>query len=315
MRKNDSDIRILGNARLLDSHPAVILNSRHGKYPKGDDPWVKNTISAVKSAISMGRSVIASVGMNTWELALWAAGEYGGSVIIILPKTKQTEIVNNMEYFMQDFNLKLDRCALIFIDSSPGTRGKKGWWENRDNLAFDLAYEIMPVSIRDDGRWNTILNSPLIKAKKVYCGFQIKYQNATEKMKMVIEIPSSGISYNWDYITHWTRRFSGPWPGEKSADFYRAIAFGGINYPRSADATLERILSENLLRGSSSWMKNNKTAVSFTQLPPLKATELMKYRKRYVRYTFEPFGIAIKKDAARETGIKPVEYIEKTRGL
>lgn len=309
MRENYIETRFFGNPSMLEGDPSVILNSRQGKYPKGGDPWVKNTIEAVKSEISMGRTVIASIGMNTWELVLWAVGEYGGTAIIILPKEKEDEIVNNMEYFMQDFDFKLDRCALVFVESTVGSRGKKGWWENRDNSAIEMAYEITPVSIRDGGRWDKILKSPLIEGKRVNREFQTGYQKKPDKMEMVIEIPSSGISYDWDYITHWTRRFSGPWPGEKSADYYRVIAHCGVNYPRTADATLKRILSEHKLRGSSSWMKSGKSAVSFTELHPHKAIELMKWRRRYVRYTFEPFGVAIKKDSAMDIGIKPVKYL------
>jgi hypothetical protein len=311
MLNPDSDILTYGNTRLFDTETAVILNSRHGKFPKGSDIWVRNTISAVKSAIGRRKTVIASIGMNTWEIVLWACGEYGGSVIVILPDNKRDEIVNNVEYFMHDYGLKLDNCAFKLVQSAGNSNGKKAWWDTRDKLAIDMAYEIMPVSIRKGGRWSEVLISPIVNAKMVNREFQTAYNHKPEKTQMAFEIINDGISYNPDFITHWTRRFCCPWPGERSADYYKAIANSANEYPRGADATLKRILSEKLLRGSSTRIKNGKIAVGFTDLPPHEAVKLMRWRKRYCRYTFEPYGIAIRKEAAIDAGIKPVTYIGK----
>ncbi|MCD6217247.1 hypothetical protein J7L05_05235 [bacterium] len=329
MLNPDSDIRTYGNTYLFDTETAVILNSRHGKFPKGSDIWVRNTVSAVKSAIGRRKTVIASIGMNTWEIALWACGEYGGNVIVILPDNKRYEIVNNVECFMHDYGLKLDNCAFKLVQSEGHSNGKKAWWDARDKLAIDMAYEIMPVSIRKGGRWSEVLISPIVNAKMVNREFQTAYNHKPEKTQMAFEIPQSGISYisnldcsnldcdnpdcsisyNPDFITHWTRRFCCPWPGEKSADYYKAIAYSRDKYPRGAGATLKRILSEKLLRGSSTRIKNGKIAVGFTDLPPHEAVKLMRWRKRYCRYTFEPYGIAIRKEAAIDAGIRPVTYI------
>ena len=315
MLNPDSDILTYGNSSLLNTETGVILNSRHGKFPKGSDAWVRNTISAVKSAVSGGKTIVASVGMNTWEIVLWACGEYGGNAIIILPISRQNEIVNNAEYFMQDYGLKFDSCAFCFVKPACASRGKKAWRDARDKLAVDLGYEIMPVSIRKDSRRSKVLENSIMNGKTVNREFQIKYNHNPEKTRMVFEMSQNGISYNWDYITHWTRRFCGPWSSEKPADYYKAITNSYDKYPRGADATLNRILSEKLLRGSSVRIKNGKHAVGFTDLPPHEAVKLMKWRKRYCRYTFEPYGIAIRKEAAIDAGIKPVTYIDKTRGL
>jgi hypothetical protein len=50
--------------------------------------------------------------------------------------------------------------------------------------------------------------------------------------------------------------------------------------------------------------------VAFTALAPSEAVPLMRWRKRYVRPTFEPYGIAICKMAAMDLGIRPVTYVE-----
>ena len=77
-----------GEKRLLYQDPVLILNSRQSKTPVGTDPWIRNTIDAVKFAVDSGSPVIASIGMNTWELVLWAVGECDGSAIILCPIKK-----------------------------------------------------------------------------------------------------------------------------------------------------------------------------------------------------------------------------------
>ena len=49
-------------------------------------------------------------------------------------------------------------------------------------------------------------------------------------------------------------------------------------------------------------------AVAFTALSIGEALGLMRWRQRYVRYTFEPFGLAIRRSALIELGAKQVSY-------
>jgi hypothetical protein len=125
-------------------------------------------------------------------------------------------------------------------------------------------------------------------------------------MPVGIEVPEI---HPWPYLTHWTRRCYGPWPGEKAADFYRHLAQSGDEYPRSARATLGRILEELRIRSSSERIRGGEVVVAFTALSPAEALPLMKWRPRYVRPTFEPYGICIHRKAAQTAGIQPVEYL------
>jgi hypothetical protein len=48
--------------------------------------------------------------------------------------------------------------------------------------------------------------------------------------------------------------------------------------------------------------------VSFSALKPLEAVKLMRWRRRYVCYSFEPYGVAIRADIADAAGLRPVIY-------
>ena len=134
------------------------------------------------------------------------------------------------------------------------------------------------------------------QTKKKYGDIKLEEINST--------IPRSG----WDYISHWTRTYHGRWPGEKSASFYRKLADSAGRYPHDGLATLKNILSERQIRASAENFRRGVTGVAFSSLHPRDVIPLMRWRKRYVRWNFEPYGIAISRPAAIRTGINPVIY-------
>jgi hypothetical protein len=239
--------------------------------------------------------------MNTWELCLWAIGEYNGKGIILIPEDERIDLERKARAIADDFGLDFDHHAWIPTPSKG--RGRKSWWESRDNLAIELASTIYPVSIRSGGGLEERIRS-VEACRRIDGAFRVEYQSKRQRT-YPIEIPRECFpTPAWPYLTHWTCRHYGPWPGEKSVDYYRDIACSGDVYPRSASHTLRRLLGENLLRGSSNHIRGNNRVVAFTSLEPSQAMGLMRWRP-----TFEPFGIAIHIRAADALGIRPVEYV------
>jgi hypothetical protein len=300
---------ILGDAELLYSSPAVILNSRQSKTPVGNDPWVKSTIAAAEYCAEKRFPVIVSTGMNTWELALWAVCENGGKAIVIAPLNDNSIPSETVKHIAEDFRLCPSEHAWILCGTSRKSGSEKEWWNERDNLAFELADILIPVSIRDGGRWDEILGRKRID-QELSIQFGTEYRPRS-KDRCGLEIPPHCFKADpWPYITHWTCRAYGPWPGESSRDFYRAISLSGDEYPRSAERTLVRILEEGLIRGSGRRIRGGCPVVSFTALAPSDAMPLMRWRKRYCRPTFEPYGIAIHARSVEKLGIRQVTYIK-----
>ncbi len=299
----------LGDCSLLDRHPTVVLNSRQSKTPRGDDPWVRNTIEAVKLAIHRHSPIVSSIGMNTWELSLWATGESGGNAVVILPAPSSGSREKSILSVASDFGIEFEKHAWLFVPVSKGSGSAKSWWAERDRLAFEIATCIMPVSVRPKGRLLKYMETGLRPEQSIHEGFRTEYENGSRRDE--INLPEKCFEVeNWPYVTHWTCRRYGPWPGETSADYYRAVAASRSSYARSASATLKKILAENLIRASGNHIRKSTPVVAFTALKPSEALPLMRWRKRYVRPTFEPYGIAIHYRAAMGIGIRPVTYLK-----
>jgi hypothetical protein len=297
------------NAALVHRNPALILNSRQSKTPVGTEEWARRTVDAVRASIDLGQPIIASVGMNTWELILWAVGEYRGRAIVLLPVPSGCSDARAIVETAIDFDIEPESHAWIFIEGDKKSRSGKAWWYARDRMGFGLASRIVPVSVRSGGRLESMLNQ-IGFGSEIDETFHTAYQPrclGESSITLPSECPSIP---DWNWITHWTCRSNGPWPGERPCDYYRAIYESGDEYPRSAFCTLKRILSENLLRASGNHMRKSTPAVAFTALQPCDALPLMRWRKRYVRPTFEPYGLAIHYRAALRLGIKPVTYRE-----
>jgi hypothetical protein len=75
--------------------------------------------------------------------------------------------------------------------------------------------------------------------------------------------------------------------------------------------TLNRILREGMIRGSSRMIRGMTPVVSFTERLPHDLAHLIKWRTGLARWTFEPYGIAIGKEVLLKLGTSRVIYGEK----
>ncbi|HDS00592.1 MAG TPA: hypothetical protein ENO07_01110, partial [candidate division Zixibacteria bacterium] len=95
----------LGDDAILKGEKAVILNSRQSKTPVGSDPWIQNSYKAVEDAISRGCAIVTSIGMNTWEFLVWAAGHLGGKQVIVAPLDEREDQEEIRRDIIEDFEL------------------------------------------------------------------------------------------------------------------------------------------------------------------------------------------------------------------
>lgn len=301
----------LGDDHLLRNEKAVILNSRQTKTPAGNDPWIKSSFKAVEDAVSRGHTIITSLGMNTWEFLVWAVRHLGGSQIIIVPIDEKDDQHKIRDHTIDDFGLKRDQTAFMFFRGiKRGIRGKSAWSE-RDKLAVSLANQIYPVAVREHGNLERLLKENPAKFSKATMKYNIDYHPVVRSEKIAIdedELSSEIRSYNWHHLIHFTRTTYMPWPGENSADYYKAVCNSEDRYPRSALSTLKRIVDVQKVWASYYHIRGGHKVVSFTEHTPHKAICLMTWRSRQVRWNFEPHGIAIDRDFAVREGIKPVIY-------
>jgi len=112
------------------------------------------------------------------------------------------------------------------------------------------------------------------------------------------------------YLVHYTRSCPGPWPGQTIAEYCRSLIEGRGDAGHSGFDALNRILRERLIRGSSRMIRGTTPVVSFTERFPHDIAHLIKWRTGLARWTFEPYGIAIRKEALLNLGATQVIYGE-----
>jgi hypothetical protein len=289
---------------------SLVLNSAQGKYPIGNDPWVQSSAAAVMSLAGGGGCLIGSTRMNTWELATWLAGRHGVPVLLILPAEDDDEGRRLFDTALTDLDLFPDTTEPLFIGGSVPGRPKAAW-SQRDAEAVKLADVIYPVSIRSGGKLETLLRSMDSETIEIDGTYRVKWRKSLYHPHYDIEErqinPDLGDRLE-GFLTHWTRSCAGPWPGEKPSEFYRDLIDNPDCYVRDAEWTIARIIWEETLRGSSENMPGGEKAVPFTELPPARTVPLMRWRQRYVRYSFEPYGLAIRRTILTRMGARKVSY-------
>jgi len=290
---------------------AAILNSRQSKTPCGSEPWIQNTIKAIDFSASEGLTVLSSVGMHTWNILTWASGDRDANQIVVLPLLKNDDPENIIERVTGDFNLTPERTEFLFFETGiPSNRPKLAWAE-RDRAIAALADVIYPVSLRKRGNMEQLIQERATKEGNIVEDFTAPYSPRKREKLRPLDPEAVAEKFpveSWDFVTHWTHCFDGPWPNESEAEYYSAVCSSGSEYCRTAMDSILHILEKLQIYGTKGCVRGGLSAVSFTSLPPSEAVKLMRWHSRKTRYTFEPYGLAVKRNIVETMGVRPVIY-------
>lgn len=114
------------------------------------------------------------------------------------------------------------------------------------------------------------------------------------------------------WLIHSTRARSGPWPGESESQFRDWLL---LSNPTPSDPspleTLHRIVGQRHLIGGGPTIRGGRSVVSFSALPLIDFVAHRTFRPHVGRWDAEPYGIAIRKDAARKLGARSVIYVDR----
>lgn len=291
---------------LRDSPLVAILNSHQSKRPCGRDPWVRSTSSAADELVKSGRIVVTSIGLNTWEVAVHLVNSLGGRQLIVIPAKPELAGFNSTDEIVSQFCLEKERTEFLTLNEDSVDRSD--WSTRRDELIAELAAQIYPISLRSGGRLEELCHC---HQDKLDTSFQIKYARPLDQPRYNILTDQLNplLSGDWHYLTHWTRSSHEPYPGEDRFTYYQSI-IESSDYPNSALHTLERIIADRMITGSNRFIRGGHQVVSLTSLLPRESLKLMRWRRRYVYYSFEPYGVAIDHEAAVALGCRKVIYAQ-----
>lgn len=111
-----------------------------------------------------------------------------------------------------------------------------------------------------------------------------------------------------EFLTHWTRRSAGPWPGESEAEFLDGYILSD-SPDRSALGTLSQILRDRVLRASDVGIRSNQPVISFTAVPLTELVTRRHFQTHRRRWDFEHYGLCISRDVLAATlGTRPAIY-------
>ncbi len=283
----------------------LVLNSRQSKRPCRADKWVTATEQAIRHYCSRNCLFLTSIGMNSWELAVHLVNIYGGRQIVVIPSDLTEYGYDTTDDVLRKFRLDDRRTRLTALHESESS-DQESWPQRRDEFLIANAQILVPVAVRPSGRLQSLLDQSNAMFDD---SFRIPYHRSVDRVRydwnrVKLNLP---VSYGWNGLTHWTRSAFGPFDSEDHCDYYSAILKSN-SYPYSAIHILEQIMRDRRIRASGRFIRGGYRVVSLTALKPTEAIELMRWRKRYAYYSFEPYGIALDAAFASHLGCRPVQY-------
>ena len=286
----------------------LILNSAQSKYPRGDDPWVQATERAFSRLSEKPATVLTSISPLMWDFATYLAAEHDMRIRLVIPDYDRTEAASIFTDTITAFEIPATHASPLHLKSTRSlSRGDV--WRLRDRTAILAADIIYPIAIRPGGRLENLLKHETNGAD-IRNEFSIDWRSGIRRRTPRYDFEGAVINPfpDGDWLVHWTRSSPGPWPGEKASEFFRDMLKRPAIYVRSARETLALILQERVIRASSWKISSATPVVSLTENTPETAVTLMRWRKRFVRYTYEPYGIAIRQGILADKGARKVAY-------
>jgi hypothetical protein len=299
------DLKVKYSGPTFERPFAAVINSHQSRFPEFEHPWVQNTIKAIEEISGSAATVLSSAGLNSYELALWYAGRSGLNQIVVMPARSLDQTEAHKTKLIKEFRLEPERTGFLFFKSIADPKKST----QRDRLIMALADKVFPISVSKKGRTNKMLDE--IDSEIIERRFEVAYKRRTQK----INIPDMRVQQPehpaWPFLTHWTRRSSEPFPGQTKAGYYEAILNTRGYYSHSAFGALVHILDKKIIHGTKSGIRGGHRVVSFTGLKPTEAIGLMKWNASRIRFTFEPYGIAVQKHCLETLGARRVIYGDK----
>lgn len=328
---------LFGRGELSGEVPwAAVFNSRKPRLVSGDEEWLRALREILPIFTSHGIGLAASSGVLTYELVASFAEHVGSPILFIHPFP-----VGQQSYSKETSSpLKMRSSDLVLSCMSSGMRCPKPQsMMCRDRLLAFASDIHCVLEIRSKGNLSALLEaqqfqdprrqiilrprrssrrnegnaSLLTKFPQYAKDFSLEEFDCPASLEPQTDSPPSDppstSSISWrDYLYHYTRSCPGPWPGESRRDYLLTLLNKGRACGNTALDALIRILSEGVVRAGSKLVRGEAGVVSLTSRPPTELESLRFWNPALIRWTFEPYGLAISRKVLRRLGVKPAIY-------
>ncbi|HYA41266.1 MAG TPA: hypothetical protein VEF34_08180 [Syntrophobacteraceae bacterium] len=318
----------------LDLPLLAVFNSRKPRLVSPDSRWFEALRFFFRCLDSREIAVAGSTGTLTYDLASALASRCGLAQLAVAP------------FPVQAFRPAGIPALSCMLDSATCSKGKTPIC--RDRIVAALASFHLVLEIRAGGNLLAVLEeiqakSPrrefifdpgapdssnagnyalLRKFPEHACAFKLpgppdstsvaslkNKKRLSAKNGAPLNVGSASLlCAGGNYLFHYTRACAGPWPGQT----YRQYLLDLLDrHPLSGHSALDaliRILQEATIRAGAGIVRGREAVICWSSHPPHELFLMRKWNRALVRWTVEPYGIAVRRDILRSLGAKPAVY-------
>ena len=321
------------------SFRTAVFNSRKPRLISPGEPWLVFLRKALEELAGRGAGLASSLDVTTYDLTSLYAVDAGAPLRLVLPSPLEDALRSS---FLDGEGMNVFGASRFVCRPKAVKCGKALRMVCRDGLLAALADAHLVVDVRRGGNLHALLdrqhrllpkplwicrlpgegsrsaNGDLLKtfshAVSVAVGAQEKAFSplSSPRRSPPVKLVAPEV-VNWrEYLYHYTRARPGPWPGQSRAQYLRSLLRGEQGAAHTALDTLARILQERRLRGSALMVRGKGPVTSWTSLPPADVRGVTRWNPALVRWTFEPYGLAVRRNALKRLGCRPAVYASET---
>lgn len=328
----------IGHSKVLENPKIALINSRKPRHLSPQDRWVQATKGLFSDMDHDDAAWVSSLGNYPYELVCALCAERKRPLIVvmddILPDMGDNE---KRKTFYRNFEgLFPPEQTLLLSPFMPGRAvSSKERQQVRDACVAGLADQLLVAEVRSGGNMERLAMQAGKNGRRVIAFRPNAFDRETAGNRKILasgaepwKLPpgSAGISnsvpkpgsralnfngapvLDGQFLIHFTRSCPGPWPGQGWFEYYRSITNEEAGADHTAFDTLVRILEEQKIRAQNSMIRGKVDVISFTAAGIFSARYLISWRKGLVRWTFEPYGLAIHRRVLMARGVRPVIY-------
>lgn len=319
----------IGNASSHQSWVGI-FNSRKHKTVLPHEDWLVALRSFLPHIVAQGAGVASSVGTLTYDLAVAHAEMTNSPLLVVLPFPIEQIDRHSMSPMLPPTSTSgfTVTCLTNALQCAKQVR-----MVCRDRILARLSDVHLILAIRSGGNMERTISRQqaddprpqwvLIPAQpsKEYLGnvhlFEASPQRAnpfwiqreTDLHPAHSASAPEAHQFPWgDYLYHYTRSCTGPWPGQSYREYLASLLRGDPDSGHTALDTLIRILREGRIRAGARLVRGSEAVVSWTSRSPGELSSIRRWNPALIRWTFEGYGIAVSRRILRKEGAKPTIY-------
>ena len=315
----------------------ALFNSRKPRHASPADRWVRLTLLAARQLARGGRTLVTGLGPLHYDLPLFVALETPGRAIVFLdaaPDTPRAEMLRrrypealgctSVTIVHPDAERaageERDRAIGETADLAIVVEARRGGVMER--IGFDLLRRHRPVlAFPPDEGPDTAGNGRLLDAgADELTAADLDLDPATLAAalapgarplvppRLPSPFPPARRAGDWPYVMHYTRACPAELPGETRWAYVRSLVESRDPGFHRGSRVLRRILAGSCIQASGRLIRGGHAVVSFTAAHPADVAALARWARHLGRWTFEPYGMGVRRELAPRLGLRPVVY-------